>query len=313
MREIKIGVIDEEEAYSTRLAAFLNHQGKGLWHVMAFTKESILLEYIEKRGLDIVAGTDRKVLLHAGQKRNTLSLVWLSDDSNTGMDAGEPSIKRVNRYQSALEIIKNIRGLARQKSQLYQEQLPIAAIYSPVGRCGKTSLALRIVRENIERSWLYIGLEDYNGMVLEEGQEGGGDTGELLFFLKEHLEDRIIELLRQCRGVIPTTLSFLDSMQLNQEDILWLREIVKKQGDYRGIVFDIGTGVLRDLDIFNLFDYIFVPYLEEQTAVTKKQNFEKLLSVNDLEQVRERLQPLNMEDLQTVYEKVNMTLGGNIL
>ena len=37
MKNVRIGIFDEEEAYAGKLSAYLNRMGNGSWNVAAFT------------------------------------------------------------------------------------------------------------------------------------------------------------------------------------------------------------------------------------------------------------------------------------
>ncbi|MCM1158753.1 MAG: hypothetical protein NC300_09230 [Bacteroidales bacterium] len=313
MQTIKIGIQDKERTYCLKLADFLNQKGEGRWKAMAFTETDALKEYLEKRQMDILVGTDGEELLRIKRQQKEMSVLWLSEKTGSG-EAGKQQIGGtelfvLGRYQSAKEIYKSIRRMVEQKRELLQEKIPLVAVYSPVGRCGKTTLALKIVREHAYESWLYVGMEDYNG--LPENMEGMKQRADdFLYFLKERLTDRLLLLLKESEGIIPTAFSFLDTRQIVKEDIFWLREEVKKQGIYKGILFDLGTGVLQELEQLNIFDCLLVPYLEERCAMAKRQKLEELLHAQGMEDIRERMIYLNMDNAGEVDRKIKGLMKG---
>ena len=62
MQKVKIGVIDDEKEYVTRLISYLQEYSKGRWDLCAFTNIQALECYLDKRALDILIGTDRSIL-----------------------------------------------------------------------------------------------------------------------------------------------------------------------------------------------------------------------------------------------------------
>ena len=175
------------------------------------------------------------------------------------------------------------------------------AVYSPVGRCGKTSLALRVIGTEAYGKWLYVGLEDYSFFAEEE------DT--FFYYVKEREENRVLEWMARCGGRIPSAGSPFDSRQMNREDAQWLHLVLNKSESYRGAVWDIGTGVLSDPEFFLVFDALLVPYLSEEKAMAKRSRFERLLRMHGLEDVLEQVRFVDMGRQDEITDKLEELFG----
>lgn len=272
MQKIKIGVMDEEKEYVTSLITYLQKYSKGKWDLCAFTNGQSLENHLDKRSLDILVGTDRRILeKRCGKKAETC--LWLADQK---CDYHEDTDKLyvIYRFQSACEIGKYIEHIIQNERENIDEEKAMVAIYSPVGRCGKTTMALDVVSSGRYGKWLYMGLEDYSSF------ENGNDENavmmdDALYYWKERREDRLLQIMECADNILATGTSFLDGKQIDVEDLRWIRSLLSKSS-YKGIVLDIGTGIVQDFQFFQEFDKVLVPYITEEKALIKKRNFEKL-------------------------------------
>lgn len=306
MRKITIGVFDTEKEYVIKLTTFLQRFGKEKWELTAFTQEKSVEEYKKRKTLDVLVCTDRDKLLQLGDK-NSVKL-WLSDRRGEGVEKRE-NIYIVCRYQSAKEIAKCMEGVIRQERKREEDGCPLVAIYSPVGRCGKTSLARKVVKGGAYGRWLYVGMEDYSSFALQESEHIL--TDELLFYWKERREQKLVELLEQMGDMVMTGTSYFDLKRITKEDMRWFHKIVANM-DYRGIVVDMGSGVLGSLQVLEVCSAVIVPYVEEEYANRKREHFENLLLAQGLISCKDKLHYLNMVNSKEVTEKMEMLFGGEM-
>ncbi len=295
MKTLRIGILDEEESYVERLAGYLNREQKGSWKISAFTDVSVLGVYLEKRKLDILVGTDREQMEGIYEKHPDLGMVWLTEQEESAELQREPGIFfPLYRYQSAKRIGEGIEEFAGQIRK--QDDKTMIAVYSPIGRCGKTTFALSALEQNTYGGWLYIGMEDYSSLPEQENTEGGA----FLYYMKERNETKVMQWIEENGGRIPSAGSPFDTKQIEGEDIEWFRGILDQCGNCKGAVFDIGTGVLKDYDLLTLFDVVAVPYLTGEKELAKKERFEQLLTLYGMDHLRDSFCFINMEKEEEV-------------
>lgn len=303
MRMVRIGVLDEEEEYVSRLAGFLNRQGKGCWNVAGFTDRGILEDYLKKRNLDVLAVSNKEELLELQKRYKEICFIWLSESGNAGRiaDKKDSEIRMICKFQSAKAIGKAMYKVLKKLETDTSSVKPMAVVYSPIGRCGKTSFALEIAKNECYGKWLYIGMEDYSSFREKGEQEGKAD--DFLYYVKEREKEKLIELIEESDGIIPSAFSIFDTKQLDRKDLEFIEEVLQ-ESSFEGAVFDIGSGVLQDFTIFSLFEVIVVPYLSAESAMIKRERFEQILYLYGLEEVISKLQYINMEKSQEVLEKM---------
>lgn len=305
MQKVKIGVLDHEREYVMNLIVYLQKYGKGKWDLYAFTNEEALNSYEEKKKLDLLVGTDKRVLV----REKDMERLWLSDNREDNHSDIE-KLYIVYRFQSAEEIAKAIEGIVKQKERELLMDKPVVAVYSPIGRCGKTTLALEVVKGQRYGKWLYIGMEDYSSFD-QEWKTKQLQTDELIYYWKEKKIEKVLSLVEQGESLMITGTSFFDVKQLQEEDIQWFKKLLE-QVDYRGVIYDIGSGVLGNIHTLQQFDYILVPYIGDEKALIKKRNFEELLGVHGFEKDWNKLFYLNMDKKAEVDKIMRRIFGGEM-
>lgn len=303
MRTVKVCVYDEEEQYAKQLSAFLNRQGEGRFQVTAITSMDCFWEYVENRSFDILLSANPELLCQMKQQQN-IQVLWLKEEEKVSVFdreiAGEAAI---SRYAGARKISQRVEQAAARIYQTAGQAVPVVGIYSPVGRCGKTQFALEVAC-NPECRWLYIGMEDYGLMehsLENEGMEQAGDA--FLFFIKERNKEKFIRIIEECQGIVPSAFSPFDIKILDKKDWEWIIRTLRGYAGVSGVLVDIGTGVLQDFSWLSLFDYILVPYLQEESAIRKKEKFENLLEAYQMVEIQEKLQFMDMGNEEEIREK----------
>lgn len=302
VQTVKIGILDEEKEYVEALAGYLGRFAKGRWAIAAFTDPAVLYSYLQDGKIDILAGTDRAQLERVRQEYEGLIFLWLSDekklqDNIFGDATGHmPVCQSVCRYQSAKVIAMAVQNIVEQRYLTLEGMGKMVAVYSPVGRCGKTSLALEVVQREDYGRWLYIGMEDYSSFPAAENNI---TMEEFLYYVKERQGEKLLGLMEESGGMIVSGRLIFDVRQITKEDMQWIRPVLL-ESNFDGMVFDIGTGVLQNYEIFSAVDDLVVPYLSEGTAMIKKQNFESGLDVLGMAEIKEKIRFVNMECQQEI-------------
>ncbi len=305
MKKVKIGVVDKEKEYVLDLITYLQRYGNGKWELSAFTKEEILFSYLKDHTLDFLLVTDKN-LWNSDIEETSLVKIWMTDEKQKGKDGMEKEYS-IYRFQSASEIGKQMEEIIRREHKPVRSGNLFVAVYSPVGRCGKTTMALEVVKSGKYGKWLYFGMEDYSSFLESERQNL---SDEILYYWKEEKRDKFLKALEQIEDVIVTGTSFFDIKKIGMKDMNWLKETLEQSG-YQGVVFDIGSGVLQDFQMFKVFQYIIVPYLEEERGRIKKENFETLFSLQGMKDFKERLVFVDMDNKKEIDGLMERIFGGD--
>ena len=278
---IRVGIMDKEELYVGKLAAYLNRRNKGKIQCNAYTEEDKLLTGIDRQGFQVVLSTEKKLLEQITRQQEKICCVWLTETEE------KDRMYCICRYQSGTVIMETLNRILDREGLCMGQDRKVIAVYSPIGRCGKTTLLLDYVGSCTDSQWLYIGMEDYGAV---EGQMA--DT--LLYYTKERRREKVLEQIEGCSGKIVSPFSPFDSKTVNREDMIWLSELLKQQTRYQGILFDIGTGVLEEIGVLTVFDQVIVPYLPGEISDRKREHFVQLVKAYGMEEWLEQVGFLDM-------------------
>lgn len=295
MREIRIGVFDKEREYVEILSSYLSEYSRRKWRITGYTNPDIITKSIKGNKTDIFISTNMGVLQTIEKNPDKPVLIYLSEEQE---DRRKDNIHCIYRFQSAKTIGGEIKKVIMQQNKRLTSDILFVAIYSPVGRCGKTSLAYELTKKGEYGKWLYLGMEDYSSM------ESYSDTGDFLYFVKEQKEEKILSMVENSNGKITVGQGAFENRCFDQEDMRWLRHHFK-QSSYTGVVADIGTGSMKNLTVLSAFDWVLVPYIENEIANCKMENFEKIIQLYGEEDRKEQMIFLNMEQEGEVWKKIN--------
>lgn len=302
MNAVKIGVMDKETRYVERLGAYLSHYGNCIWNVSAFTDKNVLARYMEDRRIDLLIATDRELIEELFGKYPDRTYVFMTDETDVRKNFGQ-RIYQLYRYQSAKVIGDNIRDIVDYKGLLTKADKVSVIIYSPVGRCGKTTLAKQFVREVSGDKWLYVGMEDYGGDL---DSDRGDD---FLYYIKERRDKEVKEIIEGCEGCIQSPFSLFDVRRIERDDIEWFLKLFEEESLYRGVVFDMGSAMMESYEIMLGFDHIIIPFLDVPVSQGKIRQFEELIEAYELNELKERMHFIDMDCKTPPAEEMLRLIG----
>lgn len=274
LKKYTVAICDFEEAYAIRLMNYMNGQEACKILALTFTKEEKLQQYLEQNGVDCILAVEQFDVKNTDKKVVALC----TEEGKEG----------IYKYQPAGDIISEMMGiLEKEHSIKTSEKTPIdgecrmIGIYSPIGRSGKTSLALALAREE---GGLYIGMEEYS--CVEESTT----MSDVCYWIRKR-EEMIEKKVEECavkEGNVWKLLSpftYMDLKEMTVEEYAWFFEKIRQSGRFQKVIVDIGCGSLWDYSFLSLFHQVFVPILPEISR-EKEMHFRKVLQFVGLEKAK---------------------------
>lgn len=164
------------------------------------------------------------------------------------------------------------------------KQCFIIGVYSPVGRCGKTSLSLSLGCALSKTSpTLLISFDSFSLLPSFIEGERMRDISDLLFYFKEepdNLKNKLLSLtydIFQLKFLCPA----LSPLRIKTtEEKMWCQLIkeIARTWLYKYIVVDISDCFSSQEEFFKLSDIIYMPILNDYVSVCKVNNFMDFLS-----------------------------------
>lgn len=164
-----MAVYDADTRYAERLSDYVNRKEKGVFTAQAFTSKEKLAEYAKKHEIDVLLSGERT---DSGDISGIPSAqkIYMSEETEKQMDSG----KEIYKFQSGDDIIREVMaayseipGIRPNTAGAMGQSRRIIGVYSPIGRCGKTCLALAIGQILAkEEKVLFVTLDTFTGFPL---------------------------------------------------------------------------------------------------------------------------------------------------
>lgn len=287
LKKYTVVVCDFEEEYAIRLMNYINGQSIYGILTLAFTQIDRFKEYLDNHSFDL-ALIAKEIVQEFG---NELGLEQMGE--KVVHLCKEESEEGIYKYQPASEIIVELQKMLEKEYQIKQfetkeeqTECKMIGVYSPIGRSGKTNLALAMAKE---RGSLYIGMEEYSNLT-----EGRTTMSDFCYWIRKK-EEMIIKKVEEQMIIedeiwkLLSPLTYLDLKELTVDEYAWFFGQLKSSGKFRKIVVDIGCGSLCNYSFFALFHQIFVPILPEISS-QKERHFKKVLQFVGLEKSSTRFE-----------------------
>lgn len=246
---------------------------------LAFTKKDRFREYLENNSFDLALASEE---FDVGQIEEKV-IRLCKEDGKEGIYKYQPASDIIGEIQNFLEKEHHIKKIEYTKEDM---QCKMIGVYSPIGRSGKTNLALALAKETAS---LYIGMEEYSNLV-----EGRTTMSDFCYWIrkKEEMIIRKVEehtIMEDDVAKLVSPLTYMDLKELTVEEYAWFFDKLKQCGKFRKIVVDIGSGSLCSYSFLALFHRVFVPILPDISS-EKERHFRRVLQFVRLEKSSTRFE-----------------------
>ena len=205
------------------------------------------------------------------------------------------------RYQSAGKIMEQIShrehpSLRKERPRIRDEPVinGIIGIYSPVHRIGKTKFALRIGYQAAARApALYLNMEGISGENYYFKDNPGYDMGDLLYCLRQNgvwQGMKISSMTGHINGldfILPMK-NDVDFRSVKAEEWISLLDTIREKCFYECIILDLGDSVNGLYEIMKKCSRIYTPYIEDEPASAKMDQYERNLQEAGYGEILER-------------------------
>ena len=243
-----MAVYDEDPFYAERLSDYINRREDGIFSARAFTSRKRLEEFARDHGIDVLlTGT----LSEGGfPGLPSVQRILLTEEE---VRAGEGGGHGIYKYQSGDDILREVMAAYCETPEgktdfpgLPASGKRIIGVYSPVGRCGKTSLALAMGQLLArEEKLLFITLDTFTGFSGLLDEQWKRDLSDLIYYYKQGrfhgLQlNSVIYYLGDMAWLPP--IRFPDDYnQITSEEMADFLLKILEEGGYGTLVLDIGN------------------------------------------------------------------------
>lgn len=284
-----LAMYDQDQNYMRRLAHYVQNRKRLPFSVYAFTdlEELKCFARQKKIGMLLTAEQEKTKLITAGD------VICLSDSQDA---EGE---KIIYKYQSGDAIVRELMRYygdtdTGRADFSYGKQSDVLVVFSPVGRCGKSLLALTLASIlGREKKVLYLCLEESSWLNSVIENPSGGTLTEALYYFKEDMLDSMklramiyqmdhMDYIAPVRN--PSDLAAVTSSELEH-----FLSALRRMGGYEIIVADLDGQFSRFSSLAPQSKWIFVPSAQEETDQEKLRQFELYAKRNAGEQIMKHM------------------------
>lgn len=294
MKKQIFAVCDTEAEYVWNFVDYLNRKKNVPFEVQAFTTAENLITFAGQKQVELLLISE-EAMCREIKELDVGKVIVLTEGIQSSSGEGYAS---VYKYQAVSQVVREVMVRYGEEKSVLSVQSPaikktteILGIYSPLGRCLKTSFALTLGQILAkERPVLYINLEEYSGFDELFGKCFSGSLSDLLYLVRQketNLSAKISGMV-QTAGVldfIPPVLSPLDIRGTPLQDWIRLLQEIVMHTSYEVLILDIGNGLDEVFQLLDLCRNIYMPVCSDRISTCKILQFEKLLQILDYSQV----------------------------
>ena len=294
MRKNIFAVCDLEVDYAYNFMDYLNQKKNIPFEIQAFTSVQNLIAYGKENHIELLL-ISGKAMCREVQELDIGKIVILSEGVHApGLDQ-YPS---VYKYQSSSDVIREVMACYGEEKAVLPVQFPvlkktteILGVYSPLGRCLKTSFALTLGQVLArERAVLYLNLEEYSGFEELMGRGFNHNLSDLLYYVRQENQNLMVKMNSMIQTInnldyIPPVQAPADILGTSWKDWERLLSELVMHSSYEVVVLDIGNGIEELFQLLDQCKRVYMPVLTDVISTCKIAQFENLLRIWDYPQV----------------------------
>lgn len=293
MAKLHLVIGDIDEAYVESIANYITDNYSQRFQVTCFTKREFLFDYFSKnkKRIDIL-------LLSPELYTDSIPMEMINTPiilSRGILDVEISDWEVINKYQKGDRLISNIIDcFAERNPNKYcimdgEKGTKVIAVYSPIGGCGKTNIAvgMSIRSAEIGRAVFYLNLEDIQSTPYFFDCETRQNLSNMLYYIKENKRNITLKI----EGIRNTDFQYnihyfsppdniMDLNETSPDEIQSLIQELKISNNYDVIFIDMSSSMDdKNLSILQLSDQIILINIHESLAMEKTRYFIKELDM----------------------------------
>lgn len=296
-----MAVYDVDREYAQRFADVVNQKEKVPFTVVPFTSLELLREFAGRHRIEILLISDMVPREDInGIEAN--SVVTLAEGDVISVT--ETDYPAVYKYQSADSVIREVMAkyCDRPSEKMFMvlgQRARILGVYSPVGRCFKTSMALLLGQQLArEGKTIYVGFEEFSGLQQIIGGEHKNDLSDVLYYLRQGSFNvvRLRSLVYTWKDMdyIAPVRYPEDLEQMSGDEAGQLIEKLASECGYEYVVVDVGRPGRNLTPVLECCDVIYMPVQDDEVSAAKLKEFSAYLNTTGRQRVAERIRRVKL-------------------
>lgn len=307
--------IYEEVAYSYRLMQRLNQLLQVGFLVYSFSEEESFKEFLELEKPDYILVGENYYTSDLFEGCNAdvviLSETEVEDNNNLDIDSYENQAKyEIFKYQSAVKMVSQLNKIINKDRPVViknSDGISFIGVYSPVRRCGKTSLAVALSKKfSQNKKVLYLNFEPFGSADISLKNDEAWNLSDVFYFMSQNRDSREIldKSLLEYNGmyaILPVdSLEDLQEITARQWEQFFMMLSDARPVDL--IVVDFDESINCYMQLLELCDRIYMPILENSAARDKLKRFDEFLKKSNLQSVSKKIKKVHFSSNDNAAE-----------
>lgn len=301
MKKLNFAICDLEAGYAGKLTEYISDKQNIPFQILAFSGIESLQEFTADHEIELLL-ISAKMMCSQVRGMNIRRIIILSEGEVVKEYQDYPT---VYKYQASDNLVAEVMDAyvseAREMAPVFMRRdARIIGVYSPIGRCGKTSFALTMGQILAQKtSVLYLNLEDCAGFSGITGKNYKGDLTDVMYYIRQKKGNVLFKLnaLTQKLGnldYVPPAYLASDLADIRQEEWLILLGTITSLGGYECVILDMGGTVEERIPLLASCTEIFTPTCEGYAANAKILQYEKQVRDMEYEEILKKTRYLQL-------------------
>lgn len=316
MKRRILAFYDADSTYTERLARYLGRRNDCIFEVRGFSNQEALNEFVQQTPVDVLLISKQALTKELDGRSD---MVFILADNPEEKDETHSTIYK---YRSSETLMREVMAAyeARKVQSIGGESRDLKAevigIYSPVGRCYKTTFSLILGMILSERaSTLYLNFEDYPGFHLLSPRsssltdEDKDNLSDILYYRRVSGDEEPGRLFRTVQfaekmAYLPPVSCPTDIRMAKMEELTSVVTSLGSSELYQYLVVDIGNAVADPLPLLALCSRIYLPGRKDQISEAKISEFTGHLASIGQEEILTRMTKLSLPTYTRMTEGI---------
>ena len=303
-----LAVCDSESGYAYGLADYLSTKKGFPFEVQVFTSSMRMEEFAGTHPLSVALVAEKDY--YEDMQALSIDQIILLGEARRRREDRLPVIWK---YQSCEKMVKELldrvagEGIIGRPPDT-KNQMKLIGIYSPVGRCLKTSFSF-LMGQLLSKKHrvLYLNMESYSGLGRLLKREFSTDMAELVYYLQNTPDNfgyRLGSMVEQIGGldIMPPFHSFLDFISVTGEEWIRMSKEIERGSDYEYVILDLSDGIQNLFDVLRLCDLVYTLGREDGFSMAKIEQYREVLRRSSYPDIWEKTKHYTVPDFKDLPE-----------
>ena len=295
MKKKILAVCDHEAEYTRRFCEYVSRKKDYPFEAAAFTSAEKLRQFCQDEEVELLLISENAYELSLKEIVKG-DVIVLSEEERE-----EEGRNSIYKYQPCENILREVMCYCAEgeyaSSSLglleYADRgrLHLIGLYTPIHRCMQTTFAITLGEILAKKhKVLYLNFESFSGLERRLQREFMTDMSDLIYYMTNAKEAFFYKLKGMTQtfqqlDYIPPVFSFMDLARITEQQWISMFREIERLTSYEYLILDLSAHMQGLFEILRMCEKVFTIVREDDMALSKLQQYEKLLERTEYEDV----------------------------